>query len=176
MNALQAKRADTFLQACRDFIANHQGTDFFEDAALFLSEKAKASYVLIGHLVEDDPTKIQTRVLVAKGKVIPNMTYSLYGTPCENVLGRNCCYFPMGVRTLFPEDKELQDLNIDSYIGYPLTCKQGNPLGLIVLMNETIIPNATAIEEGLEIFADAIQLRLEQQVREQPPVGTGAWI
>ncbi|WP_276132469.1 GAF domain-containing protein [Polluticoccus soli] len=88
------------------------------------------------------------------------MTYSLYGTPCENVVGRNCCYFPSGVQQMFPDDKELQDLKIESYIGTPLMHPNGEPLGLIVLMNESKIQHAGAIELALSSIAERISHEL----------------
>ena len=150
----QAEQTQTLADECRAFVSNYNGDNYFEDVALFLAEKVGCSYVLIGHLLPEDQNKIRTVVLAAKGKLVNNMTYSLFGTPCENVVGRNCCYFPTGVRYLFPDDKELQDLNIESYIGSPLFTKDKKPLGLIVLMNETIIKDAKSIEKALSILAE----------------------
>lgn len=163
---LQADKSNTFVAECKAFIDTYEGSNYFEDVAIFLSEKIRCSYVLIGHLLPEDRNKIRTVVLVAKGKVVDNMTYSLFGTPCENVVGRNCCYFPTGVKGLFPEDKELQDLNIESYIGSPLFSEAKEPLGLIVLMNETIIKNAASIEKALEALAPRTEKEMLAMMQE----------
>ena len=154
------EKTQTLTEECRAFVSDYDGNNYFEDLALFLAEKINCSYVLVGHLLPDDQNKIRTVVLAAKGKLVENMTYSLFGTPCENVVGRNCCYFPTGVKYLFPDDKELQDLNIESYIGSPLFTKDKKPLGLIVLMNETIIKDATAVEKALEVLAERTEKEL----------------
>ena len=156
---LQVEKVDALVDACEQFLSRYDGGNYFQDVALFLAENTGCSYVLIGHLVPEDVNKIRTVVLVANNKVVDNMTYSLFGTPCENVVGRNCCYFPTGVRRLFPEDKELQDLKIESYFGAPLF-RNKEPLGLIVLMNETIITNAGSIEKALRVISP----RTEQEL------------
>ncbi len=160
MNALQVEKADLIVDSCREFITGYAGTNFLTDVSLFLAEQLGVSYVLIGHLLPGDTNKIKTVVLIAKGNVVDNMTYALYGTPCENVVGRNCCYFPAKVQALFPDDKELQDLNIESYIGSPLFRSTGEPLGLVVLMNETIIKNAQSVEKALAVLSPRVQEEL----------------
>jgi hypothetical protein len=165
-DVLQVEKTDVLADECIRFVENYDQDDYFGDLALFLADKLNVSYVLIGYLLPENNHKIRTVVLVAKGQVVDNMTYSLYGTPCENVVGRNCCYFPSNVRKLFPDDKELQDLNIESYIGSPLCGENKEPLGLIVLMNETIIRNAASVEKALQAISGRTERALQKYVQQ----------
>lgn len=101
MNNIPDVKATILAKQLQDYVNNYAGDAFFADLAQRIASDAGVSYVLIGHLLPEDPSKIKTVVLVAKGKVVGNMTYSLYGTPCENVVGRNCCYFPSSVQKMF---------------------------------------------------------------------------
>lgn len=163
---LQVEKNDILADDCLRFVEHYDGDDYFGDLALFIADKINVSFVLIGYLLPENNHKIRTVVLVAKGAIVDNMTYSLYGTPCENVVGRNCCYFPSNVKKLFPDDKELQDLNIESYIGSPLFGESKQPLGLIVLMNETIIKNAASVEKALQVISTRTERALQKYVQE----------
>lgn len=151
---------ENLVNECVTFTGLYRGDNYFNDLALFLAEKTGVEYVLIGYLENGQMNKVSTVALYAHGKLVNNMSYTLAGTPCENVMGRNCCYYPSGVQQMFPGDKELQELNIDSYIGAPLFDNDKNPLGIIVLMNSKKIGNAGIIEKAL----DAIASRTENEL------------
>lgn len=161
MNNKSVLLDQSLVAQCAAFAKSYTGSNYFEELALFLARKVGVSYVLIGHLEPENSNKVVTVALIAGNQAVPNMTYGLYGTPCENVVGRNCCYFPTGVQRMFPEDKELQDLNVESYIGWPLKAADGTPLGLIVLMHEQRMTQGALIESALEAVAGETERRLQ---------------
>ena len=150
---------------CTVFACSYSGGNYFGDLAVFLANKVNVEYVLIGHLENENKHKVSTVALYAHGKLVNNMTYALPGTPCENVVGRNCCYYPAAVQQMFPTDQELKDLNIHSYIGSPLFDSNRNPLGIIVLMSTTTIRNAGMIEKALTALAPRTELEMEKVLK-----------
>src|SRR5687768_5006508 len=78
---------------CKAFLENTASDNFLPALATFLCKEVGVNYVLIGYPEQDNFNTIRTAALVVKEKLVDNITYSLAGTPCENVMGRNCCYF-----------------------------------------------------------------------------------
>ncbi len=148
-------------QLAASFVQNYTGNNFVNDVAAFLADTLKVDYVLIGKLQNQDCTSVETVSLYAKGGHAGQMVYKLHGTPCENVVGRNLCYYPKGVQDLFPDDKELADLGIESYIGSPLFDEKRQPMGLIVLMHSQTIPNPENVQEVLQ----EVTKRTEEDLR-----------
>jgi len=151
---------EQILSEIGSFAQEHSGANFVSDAACLLAEKLGVSYVLIGKLVPPENNTVRTVALYASGRLVENMEYSLFGTPCENVVGRNMCYYPFGVQALFPTDKELKDLAVESYMGVPLFGAEREPMGLIVLMHTDTISEAAFVESALKLLAP----RLEQEL------------
>lgn len=139
-----------FIPACEKFSKLKRGKNFFKDLATFLAEQTGVTYVLVGYPENSDMTRIKTSVLYAGGKFIDSYSYTLIGTPCENVIGRNCCYYPSNIQTMFPHDEELKTLSIESYIGLPLFSQNNHPVGLLALMDTKLIQNPKEIQEGLK--------------------------
>ncbi len=159
--ATETKVTNQLVQDCASFASAYSGNNYFTDLAEFLAKETDVEYVLIGYLNNGHATTVTTAALFAHGKIVDNMVYSLAGTPCENVMGRNCCYYPVNVQQMFPNDKELQELNINSYIGAPLFDTEKNPLGIVVLMDSETIPNAGILEKALEAIAPRTEIELQ---------------
>ncbi|HYF04017.1 MAG TPA: GAF domain-containing protein [Patescibacteria group bacterium] len=147
--------------AIREFSDSYAGSDFLQDISLILSETLGVSYVLIGRLIP--PDSICTLTLLAHGSIVPNMEYKLSGTPCDNVVGRSLCYYPCNIQALFPDDKELQELGIESYIGTPLFDENNRPIGLIVLMHTETIEEPELVESILQYITPRVQKELQGQ-------------
>jgi PAS domain S-box-containing protein len=140
--------------------------NFFEALAKYLGEALNVDYVVIDRL-DENPDIAETIALYAKGEIVPNMRYTLKGTPCENVMGRRLCVYPQGVQQLFPEDTLLAEMGVESYIGIPLWDFSGQPIGLIALMDRKPLPDVAAATQLLQLVATraAAELAREQSDR-----------
>ncbi len=165
--------------------------DFPNALARHLGEALGVDYVVIGKLCEE-PETVETVALYAKGKMLPNMRYALPGTPCENVVQRNLCCYPTGVRKLFPKDHWLVGMEVDSYAGVPLWDSQGHVVGVIAVMDgKPLGVRADIAQKLLQIVAaraaadlereraeaearrrDAERARLERQIQEAAKLET----
>ena len=149
------------LDEVEDFVHAYHGANFIDDISRYLSHTLKMDYVFIGRVVAEEMAVVQTEALYQFGKKMPNQQYGLKDTPCEKVIGSCLCYYPQGVQTIFPKDKLLRELYIESFIGQPLLSPAGEALGIIVLMHREIIPQAGFVEALLT----SISLRAEQDLR-----------
>ena len=85
---------------------------------LALSQNVK--FALLSHLNPRNPDMVDTLAVWANGAIINNFSYSLKGTPCEQVFTQTACLYPDHIQSLFPEDTLLVDLGANSYFGVPL--------------------------------------------------------
>lgn len=138
-------------------LANQDKDDnFLLTTADFIWQHTAAEYISIGKLSEDKRS-IETLAFLHKGAVMQNMTYSLTYTPCDEVLIHRFCYYPTEACKLFPDDTELQDLNIQSYLGSMLLSPDSEALGIVVLMDTQKIENAGFAEHLILVLSPAIE-------------------
>ncbi|GAA4424765.1 hypothetical protein GCM10023188_04960 [Pontibacter saemangeumensis] len=135
--------------------------NFLSEIAAFISEQTGVKYVSIG-LLSDDKEHIHTCAFLRDREVLENITYSLKGTPCDDVLTQRFCYFPLNVAQNFPEDKEIHDLQIDSYLGSLLLSEASEPIGLVALMDVKPIENAAFAEHLIMVLSPAIEEELNR--------------
>ena len=141
------------------FVDDYAGKEFLQELTLLLCDRFNISYALIGYLSKD-PGIITSAAMIANGLEYKEFSYNLKGTPCEDVVGKNSCFFPAGVQAMFPEDKELEMLKVESYYGSPLVCPSGKPLGLIALMDTKKINNGSLINQTLAIITPRTEKEL----------------
>ncbi|NDK55615.1 hypothetical protein [Pontibacter fetidus] len=140
-------------------IAAKRSDSFLTSLAAFISEKTKAKYILIGLLTED-AQKAHSCTFLCENRELTNISYSLKGTPCDDVVTQRFCYFPVNVANSFPTDIELMELGIQSYLGSLLLSDAGEPIGLISLMDEKPLENAAFAEHLILVLSPAIEEEL----------------
>ncbi len=159
----EKKRAENILRDIAEKISIETGENYFHSLTKFISKELGNEYTLIGEL-DYTGYKIKTVSVFAKGEIIDNMEYNLVNTPCENVVGKAACFYPDNVQALFPEDKLLVDMGVNSYAGIPLFASDGQPIGIIVTLG------SVPIDEGdsertislLQIFSARASSELER--------------
>ena len=157
------KRTDEAIRRIASAVYSGSGDDFYEQLVINMAEMFSADYAFIGLLDENDPMLVNTYVTYAKGDIVPNMSYSLIDTPCRNVVGKMPCAYPHDVQQLFPNDKLLVDMGVDSYIGLPLHSVDGQAIGLVVVLDSKPMNNTVLMEEVLKIFAERVQAELDRK-------------
>lgn len=149
------------LDEADEMIHSYTGKTFIDDVSRYLSNTLKMDYVLIGKVTGRGNSKLQSEAFYHSGHKLPNIDYELQGTASEKVIGTGLCYYPQGIQSIFPKDKVLRELYIESYIGQPLHDASGRRIGIIVLMHREIIPQAGFVEALLT----AISLKVESELR-----------
>ncbi|HEX5338381.1 MAG TPA: PAS domain S-box protein, partial [Gallionella sp.] len=140
--------------------------NFFDALALYLGETLGVDHVVIDRL-DQEPGIVETVAVYAKGDIVRNLRYSLHGTPCENVMGREFCFYPQGIQQMFPEDTLLVDMGAESYAGIPLWDSVGKPIGLIAVLDSKPHPDPTPISQLLQFVATRAAAELERERSER---------
>jgi PAS domain S-box-containing protein len=139
------------------------GAQFLKILAQRLTEACQVKFAFIGAFNPHDPTQVRTVGVSRYGRSLDDVNYDPRDTPCEQVLGKELCYYPSGVQQLFPKDVLLVQLGIDSYMGVPLFSSSGTPLGLLVLMHDRPIPHPERAQTLLRAVAGRAGAELERE-------------
>lgn len=127
------------------------GQEFLREAARRLSQALGSAHVYIGRLV--DAMRVEGVVYAAGGELREPLDYALQHTPCENVVTAGVCFYPRNVQLLFPRDKELQELGLESYLGAPLRDSFGRVIGIFWIADVKPIPNLSPIHSLFQVMA-----------------------
>ena len=154
------------LRAIVEGTATATGEEFFR---LLVENLAKA--VGTGHAFVTEftpPQRIRTLAYWENGKLIDNIEYDLPGTPCQEVIDGGFCFYPTGVAEKYAESTP----GIDSFLGAPLTTRDGRILGHLVVMDAAPLPNEPRRLAIFQIFAaraaaELDRVRLERDLRDR---------
>lgn len=147
------------------------GAALFREIAVQLAKALRMDYAFVGEMVVPQQT-IHTLAFCADGNIVDNLTYTLPGTPCENVIRqRRFCAYPDRLQPQFPEDRVLAEMGIESYFGTPLLDSTGRAIGLLSLMSRSPAGDYRQAEGLLRLCAaraaaELDRLRSEQVLRE----------
>ncbi len=158
-NALQALR-----EVARG-VSEARGDQFFETLVRSLAVAIRVECAFIGLLF--GPHKIRTCALYTRGTLVDNVTYELNGRPCAKVVGQKFRFYPQRVRQLFPHDSRLDELNSESYAALPLFGAQGEPLGLVAILDSRPLRHPVLLKSILKILADRVSGELERREQER---------
>ena len=142
------------------------GEDFFLSLARYLAETLDMGYVCIDRL-EGDGLSARTLAVYHDGRFEDNVTYTLYDTPCGDVVGNVVCCYRAGVCRLFPRDAALQELAAESYVGVTLWDSLGKPIGLIALIGRSALTDPQPAVSLLKLVAPRAAGELERRQAEQ---------
>ena len=129
-----------------------------------------AAILGVDHVLVADVTEqyqVETLAVWSNGRLLNNITYSLTGTPCETVVGRDFCLYKCDVQSRFPDDKLLYELGADSYLGLPLYTADGAVIGLLAVLKNSPMQLDALANEILQIAAAQAGAELGRQKAEQ---------
>ncbi len=157
----QRRRVDDVLQSLVKS-TGAIGEVFLEKLASELAGALAVNFAFVGELQPEKPGIIRSLSAWRNGQPAESFEYSLAGTPCEDVVGRELCVHPADVQKLFPNDAILAELNAYAYMGVPLFGSRGQPLGLIVVIHDAPITDIGRAKSILSIIAGRVGAELER--------------
>jgi transcriptional regulator with GAF, ATPase, and Fis domain len=89
-------------------------------------------------------------------------SYRFEGTPCKRVAEGYVCATQTRLQQLFPEDLWLQQIGVDSYVGVPLTTRDGRVLGHLAVLHTSPLQPSPEQLSALKIFASRACSELER--------------
>jgi PAS domain S-box-containing protein len=120
-----------------------------------------ADSVMVG-VIQPDRQSVKVLSMLLDGKQVEGFSYSLKGTPCENVAEKGFCHYPDDSARLFPEARDIVELNIRGYIGTPLRDSRGNVTGILCVLSRNPIPSYPQVQEIMDIIAAKAAAEIER--------------
>ena len=111
---------------------------FFKNLVYSLSNKLNVRWVMICKLIQSQGTnKSQVLSMWDQSKFQSEIVYDLKGTPCEKAYKAKEVFFcNKDVIKIFPKDLLAIDWGVESYLGVPILSDKGDPLGVLVAMDD----------------------------------------
>ena len=167
IDTTEKKESDRKLErnenALKEIIKNTMGKGgqaFFDALAKSLYQITEADYVYIAESITEN--EIKTISLFNKTKQQENLTYTLKGTPCKNVINNETCIYTNNVTKLFPEDLFLKNMGVKAYIGTPVFNYKGEGIGIIVSLFCKPIDETFFIKSVFEICSASVGSEMER--------------
>lgn len=160
------KKVEEALRAMAEGVDSRFGESFFQSLCLHLARTLEARYAVVAMLLPERDRMIQTLGFCADGKVQPNKTCSLVGTPCYNVVSGEICYYDKDVREHFPDDLLLQELGANCYMGMPLYAADGRVIGMIAAFSDNTLDHRVRLQAIFQLFAVRAAAELERHQAE----------
>jgi PAS domain S-box-containing protein len=150
---------------------NSTGEAYFRGLVRGLADVLSTRWVFLARLHPTLPGHAQVVAGWVDGGPADDIVYDLTHTPCADVLTGEACFFPTRVADLFPLDRMLADLGVESYAGTPLRGTDGQVNGLLTVMHDRPLDDSKCPCAVLRLVAGraAAELersRVEAQLRE----------
>ncbi len=139
-----------------------RGGDFLQSLANACAKALDFEWVLIGALEAPARQTVQALAVSHLGAAAAGFRYTLAGSPCEQVVGRDTCIFPSGVAAMFPKDVALAERGIESYAGARLYDSAGQPIGVIAAMDRRVRAPSETVHSIMEIFAAQASVEMDR--------------
>lgn len=129
---------------------------FFHETTRQLAETYGTKYAFIGLLTGAKKNRVRTLSVWGDDGTMGNFEYDLAGTPCQYVVSPIQEFIPRAVRQLYPDDKLLVDMKIESYFGTCLYNSTKEVIGLVSVMDVEPMELETWGQSLLGVFATRI--------------------
>lgn len=128
-NITDRKQAQRALNALVTSTVGSTGKSCFEKILRELCLYFEMDGALIG--IPNDGDHVECLSMLFLGHYRDDYSYPLVGSPCEKVLRNEVCFYPSGVRELFPQDVDFKQMGIESYFGVPLVNSEQKVVGVL---------------------------------------------
>jgi PAS domain S-box-containing protein len=151
------------LRSIAEGVSAARGETFFRLLVQHLSKALGTDFACVSELNSAHPEKLRAFACFGDDKFFDEIEYDLAGTPCEEALTSGRALYPHGVQTAFPEDYQLIEMGVQSYLGVALTGSNRQPLGILSVMSLSPMENVSNAETILSIFAARVSTELERR-------------
>jgi len=163
--ARKVEETERILHRLVEGTAEATGDAFFPAVTAAVADALGVSCAFLSESL--GPGRARTLSVNVDGREGEPIEYDLAGTPCNEVVGKEACYFPTAVRERFPEDKMLVALEGECYAGAPLFSSDGEPLGVLGVVDRKVWPADFPFGSLLSLFAARAAAEVERQRGEE---------
>ena len=160
---LEYEAFETRLLEVATRLSEVSGPEVFREVALAVNRLLGADIVLVGAArAEAGVEMIDTLAVCTEGELAENFSYSLSGTPCESVVGKEFRLYPSGVQRLF-DDPDLVECSVEAYAAFPMFDAADEARGMIAAMWRQPVTDGRRIESLLRLFAERAVAELDRE-------------
>jgi len=167
VDVTERKRVEEALRAIVQGTSSATGINFFRSLVKNLASALNVRYACVAETIEGNLNEVQTLAFWTGESYGENIVYALAATPCEEVVGKQVCFYPQGVQKLFPDDRFLIEMGAESYLGAPLFDSIGKPLGVLAVLHSEPLDDEYGLKSVLSIFAARASAELERKRAEE---------
>ncbi len=157
----QRERMEQAIQAIVGSMVGAIGQDFFDQVVRSLSSWLDAECCLVAEVM-DGGSRGRALSMVVDSQAMKDFSYELKGTPCDMVHRHGFTFFPERVTELFPEDLDLVKLKAESYVGAPISNREGETIGLLCVISRKKLVLPERIREVMDVIAARAAAELER--------------
>jgi len=164
---VERQRAEELLRAVTEGTASVTGDDFFYSLVRHLASALQVRYAFVAKCVDARKTRVRTLAFWQGDHIGDNIEYDVAATPCLEVLDGAVCHYADNVCALFPNDRDLFELNAESYMGLPVLNAAGQVIGHLAVLDDKPMPEDARGLAVLKIFAARAGAEFERLQAEQ---------
>jgi PAS domain S-box-containing protein len=158
--AADFKSSERLLWAIAEGTAAATGEEFFRLLARYAAQSIGARYAFVAQTLNENES--QSLAYWEGSDFGEGFSYRFPGTPCQRVAQGYVCATSSGLWKKYPEDKWLEQIGAESYIGVPMKNAQGQTLGHIAVLHTGPMEATEENVAVLKIFAARACSELER--------------
>jgi PAS domain S-box-containing protein len=155
--------AERAMRAIVEGTAGAIGEEFFRSLTRHLAQALGARYAIVGELTGPAKDRVLTRAFWSGSDFGHDFEYPLADSPCAGLVGGEQRLYTSGVRTAFPRDEILGQMQVESFLGMPLQASTGEALGVLVVMDDRPLESVARAQSLVKIFAARAGAELERE-------------
>lgn len=144
-------------------VSARTGEEFLDQLTHHMADALGADLAFIAQLNTDAPSRADTLAVVIDGERQPNFTYTLPGSPCEEVLANSECIVTDGAGPSLPVEGREALRWVRAYAGRRLDNNEGKAVGLLGVMYREPLHDTELVSSVLQIFASGVTAELARQ-------------
>ncbi|ARV60392.1 hypothetical protein BZZ01_18725 [Nostocales cyanobacterium HT-58-2] len=164
------KQVEATLQLIVEGTAYTTGNEFFRSCVRYIAQVLQVRYAFVSEFTTEAKTQLCTLAFwngIDFGKNFECDIAVFTHEHCKPVFGETfCCHFNEKLLALFPQEKDVAQLNLHSYL-MPLIDSDGELIGYLVVMDVKPLEIDLGKESILKIFAARAGAELERKLAEE---------
>jgi diguanylate cyclase (GGDEF)-like protein/PAS domain S-box-containing protein len=159
----EREKADEAIRLIVQGTSSVVGEEFFRSLVKTMADAFHVRWAFVSELADERGDTLRLIAFWSGREHEAPFEYATKGTPCEQVIANQLCYYPRGIRELFPDDRWLVEQGVESYLAIPLVNTSGAVVGHLGVMHDGPMIGAPAADPLLKIFAARATAELERR-------------
>ena len=162
-NVPGAKQFEQALPTIAEHTVDVLEGDFFSSVVRHLATALGVRYAFATECLDGDQTTVRSLAFWNGDGFAPGFEYETSPTPCHRVLEGKICHYPKDLQSLFPLNRELVNMEAQSYLGAPAFDSSGKVIGHLAVVDDKFMQEDAQAVAILKIFAARVGAELERQ-------------